>query len=155
MKFKMNYIVIPLITILTAAVGSWLTSKGMGWYQTIKLPPWTPPGSAIGSVWTTIFILSAVSALIVWNKAPRDARFCWIIAIFIANAILNVFWSFLFFNQHLFGQAVIEAAVLGISVAALVVLIWPVSRLASLLLAPYFAWVTFATYLAYVIWTIN
>jgi len=103
---KPNYIIIPVITILTAAIGSWLTSGGMNWYKTVNFPSWTPPGSVIGLVWTVIFILSAISALMVWNQAAHDNRLWWIAAIFIANAVLNILWSYLFFNRHLIGPAV-------------------------------------------------
>ncbi len=155
---KPNYIIIPLITILTSVTGSFFTSQGMDWYKTINLPAWTPEGSFIGGVWTTIFILTTISALIVWNKSsktPFNKRLRRIIIIFIANAALNVFWSFLFFTSHLIGLAVLEAVLLDISVIILIILIWPISKLASILLLPYAGWVAFATYLTYVIWTLN
>ena len=152
---KLNYFFILLITFLTAFLGSWLTNRGMGWYKTIKLPSWTPPGSVIGTVWTIIFILATISALITWNKLQHDSHLYWIAVIFIINAILNVGWSFLFFYLHLTGLAIFEAALLGISVVALTVLIWPVSRLAATLLLPYAGWVSFATFLTYMIWSLN
>ena len=152
---KLNYLIIPLITLLVSLLGSWLTSGGMEWYQKIKLPAWTPAGSVIGFAWTTIFILSTISALLVWNKFPRDKRFVWVIGLFFINAGLNIFWSWLFFNQHLIGWAAIEAALLGLSVVGLIILIGPISRLATWLLVPYAAWVAFATYLTYLIWTLN
>lgn len=155
---KLNYIVIPLVTFLTALSGSLLTSRGMRWYKTIKLPSWTPAGSVIGAVWTALFILAAICALIVWNSSLRSeqaTRFTWILAIFIINAILNVGWSWLFFNQHWLAAAAAEAAALGLSILALVILIWPGSALAASLLIPYAAWVGFATFLTYTVWTLN
>jgi len=152
---KLNYIVIPLITFLTAFSGSLLTSSGMKWYKTIKLSSWTPAGSVIGAVWTILFILAAICALIFWNKFLHDGRWQLIVAIFILNAILNVFWSWLFFSQHWLGAATFESAVLGLSVLALVILIWPGSALAASLLIPYAAWVGFATFLTYTVWTLN
>lgn len=150
-KLKPNYFVIPLITILVSYLGSIFTSKGInsGWYDLINKPSWTPPGSIIGLVWTIIFILATISALIVWNKLERDKRFWKIIYLFIINAGLNLFWSFLFFAQGLIGIAMIESAILGISVYLLVYFIWPKSKLAASLLIPYAAWVTFATFLNY------
>ncbi|MBU0476896.1 tryptophan-rich sensory protein [Patescibacteria group bacterium] len=152
---KPNYIIIPLVTFFVAAIGSWFTSGGMEWYETINLPTWTPPGSVIGVVWTTLFILAAISALIVWNKAQRNNRFWRIIVLFLANAGLNIFWSFLFFNQYLIGPAVWEAGLLGLSVIVLVILIWPISRWASALLVPYAIWVAFASFLTFTIWTLQ
>ena len=111
----------------------------------MNLPSWTPPGSIIGLAWTTIFILTALSAMIVWNTAPRDSRLWWIVLLFLLNGVLNVFWSYLFFNQHLVGTALWEMLLLNASTVALIVLIWPINRLAASLLFPYVGWVTFAT----------
>jgi len=152
---KLNYLIIPLIVLAVAWLGGQLTGSGMDWYRTIKLPSFTPPGSIIGLVWTIIFILSAISAIIFWNKTTTDNRFYWIIAIFIANAILNIAWSYLFFNQHLLGLATIEAAILDLSVIALILLLWPISKISAGLLVPYAGWAAFATYLTYLVWSLN
>ena len=152
---KLNYFVIPLIVLAVAWLGGQLIGSGMTWYRTIKLPSFTPPGSIIGLVWTIVFILSAISAIIFWNKTAADNRFYWIIAIFIANAILNIAWSYLFFNQHLLGLATIEAAILDLSVIALIILLWPISKISAGLLVPYAGWAAFATYLTYLVWSLN
>jgi tryptophan-rich sensory protein len=152
---RKNYIFIPLTVIVVAVLGGLLTAGGMGWYKTISLPSWTPSGRFIGTVWTIIFILSAISALLVWNKFTRGARFKWTAAIFIANAVLNVGWTFLFFNRHMLLSSVWEAGLLSASVIALIVLIWPRSRLAAALLVPYALWAPFALYLTYAVWILN
>lgn len=152
---KLNYFIIPLITIITSLSGSWFTNKGMDWYNKLKLPDFTPPGSVIGIVWTIIFILTTISALIVWNKFDYDNKFWLIIGLFILNAILNALWSFIFFYSGQIGPAIIEMLVLEATVIGLIVLIWPLSKLAAGLLIPYSAWVLFATYLAYSIWNLN
>jgi tryptophan-rich sensory protein len=152
---KWHFILIPSSVLAAALAGSFLTGGGMDWYKTIKLPSWTPPGSVIGAVWTAIFILTAISAILVWNKVPAGSRFTWIVVIFILNGLLNIFWSYLFFNRHWLNAAIWEAGALDLSVIALIILIWPVSRSAAILLLPYTAWTTFATYLTYVVWSLN
>jgi len=152
---KLNYIIIPLVAFLTAGIGSWITNGGMDWYRTINLPAFTPPGYIIGIAWTIIFILSAISALLVWNRFPRDKRFKWIIELFIINAFLNVSWSCFFFSFHFLGWAVFGAAFLFISVILLIFLIRPLLRLAAILLYPYAIWTAFATYLTCVIFKLN
>lgn len=152
---KLNYFIIPLIIFLVAFIGGQITGSGMEWYKNIKLPSWTPPGSVIGIVWTCIFILSAISVIIFWNLEPKPAYFKWILTLFVLNAVLNVFWSYLFFGQHLIGLAAIEAFLLGLSVLALVLLIWPLNMFSAVLLIPYGAWVFFATYLTYSVWALN
>lgn len=152
---KVNYLFIPLFVIFISLFGSWLTSGGLDWYATINLPVWTPSGSFIGSMWTVIYILTAVSAVMVWNGFPRDSRFSAIIKLFLVNAFLNVLWSFIFFNQHLIGWATLEAGLLALSVFGLIFLIWPVSRIAASLLFLYAGWASFATYVSYSVWLLN
>ncbi len=152
---KLNYITIPLIVILVSLTGSYFTSLGMSWYDTLTLPSFTPPGYFIGAVWTVIFILTAISALIFWNKREEFKRKKLIIVFFLINAFLNIFWSFLFFTSHLIGLALIEAVLLEISVISLMILLYPKSKTASALLIPYSAWTLFAIYLNYLIFSLN
>lgn len=152
---KINYIIIPLITIIVSILGSMVTASGMDWYKGLNLPEFTPPGSVIGAVWTVIFILTALSALIVWNKTQKDKRLKQIAGLFVLNGVLNFTWSYLFFGIHLMGLAVLEAGLLTLSVLVLMILIRPRSKTAAVLLYPYFMWTGFATYLTYSVWMLN
>ncbi|MFA6550839.1 MAG: TspO/MBR family protein [Candidatus Gracilibacteria bacterium] len=160
MKFKPNYAFIPLIVILAALVGSWFSSQGMAWYDSeLVKPALTPPKLAFPIAWNTIFICTTISALIFWNKSTAKkkllTRHWWIVSLFVANAILNVLWSFLFFQLHLVTSAYVEMLFLEASVIALILLIWKLSKTASLLLLPYALWGAFATYLTYLIITLG
>ena len=157
MSFRLRpaHFIIPLITVATAVIGSMFTTIGP-WYRHLAKPAWTPPGSVIGTVWTEIFILSAISAIILWQKGPRrNKNFSLLFTAFCLNACLNVFWSALFFGWHLIGLAVIEAFVLWLSVLLLMVLARKSSKTATWLLLPYLLWTAFATYLTFIIWRMN
>ncbi len=150
-----KFYLILAITFFVALVGSLLTIPGLAWYSTLTLPAWTPTGRVISWVWTTIYILTALAAVDFVRKSPPTGDFkrvCWL---FLINAVLNAGWSFIFFSLHLTGVAVVEAVLLSFTVFLLVVLCWPVSRLSSLLLLPYLGWVSFATYLNYIVWQLN
>jgi translocator protein len=152
---KINYVVIPFLTILVGFIGSRFTASGMQWYRTINLPSWTPPGYIISGAWTVIFILTAISAIMVWNTLPRDTVFVWIVAMFLLNAALNMAWSYLFFVRHEIGYSIMEMTFLLLSVLALMILMYRALPIASLLLLPYFLWVSFATYLTVSIYNLN
>lgn len=170
MKFKLNYLVIPLITIAVAVIGSSFTLTGEGsWYREVLVQPdLTPPNWVFPIAWNTIFVLTTISALIVWNMGPAKKKFLWffdihkedkaysaIISLFVFNAILNVLWSYLFFGiQNILG-AFIEIFFIEASLIALIILIYKKSKIASLLLLPYALWVGFATYLNYLILILN
>jgi len=153
--FRSSFVVIPMIALFVASIGSAITGVGMEWYHTINLPAWTPPGQLIGFIWTIIFILTAASALLTWNRFPRDRRFVWIVSFFVLNAFLNLFGSYLFFSLHTVAVAADEAALLCLSVLILIALTWKHSSLAALLLVPYALWSGFATYLTVTVWWLN
>lgn len=155
MKTKFNYFAIPAFIIFISWAGSSITQSNMDWYKTLKLPSLAPPGYFIGLVWTTIFILCAISVMLFWNKIPRSKNFNLIAMLFILNGVLNYFWSFLFFGQQMIGWSVVEMIFLNLTVAALIYLLWNEKRQSAYLLIPYFVWVCFATYLAFNIWSLN
>jgi tryptophan-rich sensory protein len=151
----LSYILIPLVTIAVAYVGGQLTMRSVKtWYKTIRKPAWTPPGAVIGVVWTVLYILAAISALIVWNlpSAPVSTM---IAVFFCLNAMVNVLWSYVFFYLHKMGSAIWVCLFLDLTIILLIQFIAPASALAAWLLVPYAAWVTFASYLNYRVWTIN
>ncbi|MEI7620274.1 MAG: TspO/MBR family protein [Candidatus Falkowbacteria bacterium] len=154
-KFKLNYVIIPFLTILVASIGSLTTKLGMGWYNGLNFPAFVPSGAFIGMVWTVIFILSTISALMFYNNADKSPRSMIISLLFFNNAFLNILWSSLFFGEHLMGLALVEMIVLNIVNLAMILLLWKKHLTPALLLVPYFIWVCVATYLNYSLWSIN
>lgn len=156
---KKYYFLIPLVTILTAVSGSLVTTNNLTWYYSINIPYWTPSGSVISIAWTSIYILAALSAIIAYLKIFRSKKLknkkYPISVAFLVNAFLNFYWTYLFFGQHLIGISLLEVILLGISIAVLIYLLEPISKLSSILLAPYLAWVTFAAYLTYSVYILN
>jgi tryptophan-rich sensory protein len=152
---KVNYFFIPLIAVIVAYFGKTITEEGMAWYNTLDLPSIAPEGKIIGLVWTIIYILTTISALMVWNKLKQDKSFKIIISLFIINAFLNWFWTYLFFGLHLIVLSILEMVVLNLINLILIVILSKKNPVASALLIPYFLWVSFATFLAYGILTIN
>lgn len=153
MKFKLNYIIIPLVAVIISALGGYFTSLGLkDWYSGLVLPSFTPPGSTIGLIWTIIYILSTIACLIVFNTF-KDRKF--LIKLFILNAILNCAWSLLFFTFHLVFDAFLWAILLAVSVFVIIVFSYKKSKLVALLMLPYLLWGSFASYLNYTIYILN
>jgi len=138
-----------------ALMGGYFTGMNRGWYDQLIKPAWQPPDWAFPIAWTTIFILVIVSIVLVWNTRPRTGLAYWTIGFFILNGILNVTWSALFFGNRLILPAVYDAGLLFLSVLTIMILAWPISRAASLLLIPYACWVAFAAVLTWTIYRLN
>lgn len=152
--FKEHHLYIPAIAILVLLAGSWVSAQGMQWYQTIQLPWYTPPTWAFPIVWNIIYFLTIISAIMFWDATqPGEGKEVkWLFAI---NALLNVGWTYLFFNQHMIGASLFVAVLLECTLVMLMLLIWPVSQRAVVLLIPYLAWVGFALCLNYGVWMLN
>ena len=100
-----------------------------------------------GPAWTLIYALTALSGVLAWRAAQHGAARQRILALFAANALLNVLWSELFFMAKRPDWSLVEVVPFWLSVLLLIVLAWPQSRRASWLLTPYLAWVAFAGWL--------
>lgn len=156
MKLKPYWSVIPLVAVLTAGLGSYFSSNGMPWYDaTLIKPELTPDKWVFPVAWNIIFIATTCSALILWNKLPKNRVQNIIFTLFAVNAVLNVLWSALFFKEHHIEAAFYEMLGLELTVLLLIALSWKQSELASLLLLPYAAWVAFASVLTYQILQLN
>lgn len=152
---KKNYFLIPLIAIVVAIGGSLLTNGGMARYATLNLHPLTPDWSLIGMVWTLIFIFTALSVLSFWKDFPRGKIFNRITGLFIANAVLNVLWSWIFFVNHWSVFALIEMIVLWIVTFVLFILLLRKTKIAAFLLLPYLIRVLLASFFAYQVIILN
>ncbi|WP_374300161.1 TspO/MBR family protein [Ferrovibrio sp.] len=129
------------------------------WYPTLAKPALTPPDIAFPIVWTILFALMAVSVWLVWRQAIRSPA-GWRAALpafvlFGLQLALNFGWSLLFFGLRMIGPALIEMIALLAVLAATILAFARHSRLAALLLVPYWAWGAFATWLTFEIWRLN
>ena len=144
----------PFLVILIGIVGSTFTFHGMSWYKDVLIKPaeLTPPDWIFSVAWTLIFVCMAISGMIVWHKTKDHRK---LLFMFILNALLNVGWSYLFFELHLITASFVEMLLLEASIIGLCIMSWKSSKWAGLLLLPYSLWVAFATVLTYSIMVIQ
>jgi tryptophan-rich sensory protein len=118
------------------------------WYYALRKPAWQPPDFLFGPVWSTIFLLAGVALVLGWVSASATPsnRLALVVA-YVVNGALNTTWSVLFFRLRRPDWALLEVGLLWLSIAAMIVILWPLSRVAALLVVPYLAWVSFATVL--------
>lgn len=139
------------ISFAVAAFGSLSTISNVdGWYADAAKPFWNPPNFLFGPVWTVLYTLMSVAAWLVWMRRDRPGTRAALFA-YVAQLVLNAVWTPVFFGAYpLIGPAALWIAVviiLALDVAILVTMLrfFPVSRTATWLLLPYWAWVLFAT----------
>lgn len=152
---KLNHLAIPYLALLAIIFGGILTSGGIAWYHTLTVPSWHPSEAVIALVWVLIYSAGAWSVLMVWNRLTHDARFRFLMTGYVLCLLLNLLWSVTFFTLHLLALSVGVALVLGVVGLGLIRMLYPRSTHAALLMVPYVAWVLYATYLTYIVFTLN
>lgn len=140
--------------VVVAGSGAFLTELS-AWYKNLRRPSWQPPDWLFGPAWTLILALASVSLFLGLRNAPDFRGRVLIGGLFVANGALNVLWSPLFFKWRRPDWALAEVPLLWLSILAPMLVLQPVSWVASLLLTPYLAWVSFATFLNFTIVRLN
>lgn len=139
---------------IAGGVGAAATAQAASFYGQLIQPPWAPPAWLFGPVWSTLFVMMALSAWLVWREhGSRGASAA--LTLFVAQLCANALWSWLFFAWHLGAAALAEVLLLWLLIAATMLAFWRLHRLAALLLAPYLAWVSFAAALNLSLWRLN
>ena len=138
-----------------AISGFFTVSEVGGWYQTINKPSWNPPGWIFGPVWITLYIMMGIALYMVWKTDADPGLKKTAIVIFAIQLMLNFFWSFIFFNQHQVGWALVEILGMWIFILLTIFAFAKVNNNAAWLLVPYISWVSFASILNYAIWKLN
>ncbi len=144
------------LPLAAGAIGSFFTMPAIPeWYATLTKPELAPPNWVFGPVWTTLYVLMGVAFFLVWRRGFTESGVRLAAGIFIFQLILNTAWSIVFFNLRSPGGALIVIVFLWTAILITMFSFARFSRLAAWLLVPYLAWVSFASYLNYAIWTLN
>ena len=139
-----------LVLTFLAPLGG-LAGKPGAWFASLAKPSWNPPPWLFGPVWTLLYITIAVAAWGVWKRAGWNRAHAW----WLAQLALNAAWTPVFFGLHRPGLAAAVIVALWIAIVGTIAAFFKVERWTAWLLAPYLAWVTFATALNIAIWRLN
>ncbi|KAL6457936.1 hypothetical protein MHYP_G00331660 [Metynnis hypsauchen] len=107
-------------------------------------------------VWTSLYTGMGYGSYLVWKELGGFTEDALVpLGLYGLQLALNWAWTPIFFGAHKIKLALIELVMLTGTVAATMVSWYPVSRTATLLMAPYLAWLCLATSLNYCIWRDN
>lgn len=144
--------------LLAEAVGGlsgWLTREGTALFsQTAVQPPLSPPALVFPIVWGILYALMGIGAARVAMGPPSGSREMGL-NLFIAQLIVNFFWSLIFFNARAFGFAFLWLLLLWGLVLWMILTFRKTDPLAAALQIPYLLWLTFAAYLNFGVWYLN
>jgi benzodiazapine receptor len=149
LKQFIKFIVALAICFGVSALGALFTTRHSltDWYVQLNKPSFTPPNYIFGSVWAILYLLMAISVYLVWNKGLDKPGIRKALMYFAIQLALNAAWTPLFFGLHMICTAFLEILLLLLAVFKTMLVFNRISGRATLLLAPYFIWVSFAAIL--------
>lgn len=122
------------------------TGRTRAWYRRLEKPPFNPPSSVFPPVWTTLYVLIALSGWRVWRR-PGGSKRSAALALWGGQLIANAAWTKLFFGDRRPRAALADIVALLATIGTYTAVTRDVDRRAAAMMIPYGAWVSFATLL--------
>ncbi len=157
MNKSVKIIISIVVCVLVGFLSGFATQSSVTtWFLTIEKPFFNPPSWVFAPVWTILYIMMGWAFGLIWSnyyKGNYDVKGAMLI--FGIQLLLNALWSVLFFGLCNPLLAFIGILLLWLSIFETIKVFKPIDGLASKLLYPYLAWVSFATILNGSIWWLN
>jgi tryptophan-rich sensory protein len=147
-------VLVPLIVLIGSLVGALSGSGDTSWYAALEKPSFQPPPYLFGLVWPVLYALMAFALVNVIQA--RGSRWRGVaIGLFVAQLVVNLLWSPIFFGMHQVSFAFFWILLMiGLAVATTIIF-GRVRRVAAWLMLPYLAWISFAALLNFEVDRLN
>lgn len=117
------------------------------WYDTLVKPSWTPAPGVIGTIWTVLYpIILAVFGYVAFRVFRGEMPKALLVPIVI-NMVSNIAFTPIQFGLKNLPLATADILIVLVTILWAMVAFWSHSRVASLALVPYLAWVSTASVL--------
>jgi benzodiazapine receptor len=134
------------VVFLVSGISGLVTAPSVAsWYQTLSKPAHNPPDWVFGPVWTTLYIMIAISGWLVWQKLQTPKLATPQMRVYGANLLANFLWSILFFGLQNPLLAFIDINLMLALITANIFYFYKISKTAAYLQIPYLLWVAYAT----------
>jgi tryptophan-rich sensory protein len=142
--------------LMVGFIGSLPTAEAISsWYPSIVKPSFNPPNWLFAPVWTTLYVMMGMAIGIIWHEGWEREAVKNAVMLFLAQLVLNGFWSIIFFGTRSPGAALVIIVILWILIVLCIKHFFPINKLAAYLMVPYLLWVSFATILNASIYWLN
>lgn len=151
-KYK-PYLLSIAIPLAIGGVSTFITMKGMPYYDMQRKPFFTPPNAVFPIVWTILYILMGISAARVWQS--NDPKKKQALKTYGLQLAVNFLWSVIFFGLHRYFLAFLWLLLLIYLVAKMIREFAQIDLKAAKLQIPYLIWCCFAAVLNFGVWWLN
>jgi translocator protein len=124
------------------------------WFAELVKPAAQPPGWLFGVVWPALYFMTGLAFAMVLHA--RGAKYRGLaVGLFLAQFVLNLAWSPVFFGRHQVTTALFLIVAIWVAAVATTFAFGRVRKAAAWLMVPYLVWLSFATILNYQIDRLN
>jgi tryptophan-rich sensory protein len=134
-----------LILILQMVASAATYTSIDNWYLGLKKTSWNPPDLVFGPVWTTLYLMIAISGWRIWVKIGQERMRHPAMVWYFIQLALNLLWSIVFFGLQSPIAGLVDIILLLIAIFMTIKLFFPINKTAAILLVPYFIWVMYAS----------
>ncbi len=128
--------------------------KNMDWFHSLNSPFLAPPDRVFTPVWIVLYITIALSFFLYIRGGMTKGKKSGLIFFFL-QLLLNFAWMPVFFGMRNILSALIILMFMWFFTLITVIFFAVYSRMASLILVPYFIWLSFALYLNFGYFVLN
>jgi translocator protein len=132
------------LCLLVGLVGGTTTAHVLPrWYSVLHAPPGTPPSWVFAPVWGVLYVMIGVAGWLVWKRLGAAAP----LRLWGWQLAANAMWAPAFFGLRSPPLGMVIISVLLLLVVRTILTFKRFSKLAALLMTPYFVWCCYAAYL--------
>lgn len=129
--------------------------REMTWYATLVKPDWAPPSWVFGPVWTVLYVVIAVTFVVVFYRVARGRWPVSVAVPFALNLVFNLAFSPIQFGLEDNLLAAADILLVWGTLVWMLATVYRRARWIALANVPYLLWVSFATVLQLTITWIN
>lgn len=143
---------IMFVGFLSGAVSG--SGEENAWFAELIKPDAQPPGWVFGVAWTVLYFMIAIAfSMVLHARGARSRGLA--IGLFLAQFVLNLIWSPIFFGRHQVTTAFYLILLILVLAIATTMVFGRIRKAAAWLMVPYLAWLSFASILNFQIDKLN
>jgi len=155
-KKILTFVIAIGICLLAGYIGSYYSTPAITtWYAGLQKSDLTPPSWVFAPVWTVLYILMGISLYLTIQSGLNNSEVRFGLVLFLFQLLVNIGWSFFFFGLHSTFFGFLAIVLLWALLICTIIQLFRFSIPASVILIPYFGWISFAMYLNYAILILN
>lgn len=148
-KILKNNVFIVVITFLVPSLIAIISRDSFSIYNKLVKPSFSPPVYVFPIVWNILYILMAISFILIKESENSKA------SLYYVQLILNSIWTLIFFKYRLYFLALIDLLIFLFIVLYMTYKFYEEDKRTLYLLLPYIAWTVYASYLNFYIASYN